>query len=150
MSADATHILIMKVMTDKYCHAERRDLEACTSYYIPQHTDGSYVDMSIQRKGQKQCEGHQQAYQMCVADEKKQQGLVRTVYKMQQCKDERNLLVKCQQAAGGNGKTNGQCDSQFYGMMECGLIHMIKGMQGGGGGGQRGAGQQQQQQTAPH
>jgi hypothetical protein len=132
MATDAVNLLLTKIMTDKYCSAEKRDFTACVAYYVPSHTDGSYVDLSLQRRGTRKCEDHSKALQQCLQDDKRQTAVMRAASKHTQCKDERNTLVKCQQAAGGN---KGACDPQFYALLECGMVHIIQGMRGGGGGG---------------
>lgn len=125
--ASAVDILLTKIMQDKYCAFEKRDLNACISYYVPAHIDNSYVDLSLQRRGAKKCEEHSKALQQCMQDEKKQTAIMRAASKHQKCGDERNTLLKCQQAAGGN---KGACEPQFYGLLECGMINIITAMRG--------------------
>ena len=137
MSGDAVNVLLTKLMTDKYCHHEKRDHNACVAYYVPRNPDHSYVDQSLMRRGAKKCEDHTKALQQCLADDKRQTAVIRAASKHAQCKDERAQLLKCQQAAGGN---KAACEPQFYALLECGMVHMIQGARAGGGGGGGGGG----------
>ena len=120
--AGAVDILLTKIMQDKYCSTEKKDLNSCISYYVPVHIDNSYVDQSLQRRGVKKCEDYNKALSQCMQDEKKQTAIMRVASKHSQCKEERNQLLKCQQAAGGN---KGACETQFYTLLECGMINII-------------------------
>ena len=122
-------ILLTKIMQDKYCNGEKKDLNACVAYYVPTHVDNSYVDLSIQRRGAKKCEEHSKALSQCMQHDAlaKQTAIIDAASKHNKCVDERNTLVKCQQTAGGN---KAACELQYYSLLECGMINIITSMRG--------------------
>jgi hypothetical protein len=118
------NLLLTKYVTDRFCHQEHKDLNACIAYYVPQHISDSWIDRSLQRQSLKKCEEHSAAFKACVTNEKYAQTVVKRSVAAPSCKVERDTLIRCQ-------KKGAKCTEEYLRLLECGVIHQMRQMKGG-------------------
>eukprot|EP00331_Platyophrya_macrostoma_P027366 CAMPEP_0176436710 /NCGR_PEP_ID=MMETSP0127-20121128/18144_1 /TAXON_ID=938130 /ORGANISM="Platyophrya macrostoma, Strain WH" /LENGTH=136 /DNA_ID=CAMNT_0017820109 /DNA_START=35 /DNA_END=445 /DNA_ORIENTATION=- len=119
-------LLLSKLMTDRYCSDVASDFDACIQNYVPQQIDGSFVDLSLQRKGLKRCEPYKEAAQKCLQDDKKHTQIFRQASQAPTCKTERQKLAQCQRKGGKD------CEQEALEMVYCGMMYLIQKQRKGG------------------
>lgn len=117
-ASDQVNVLLSKLMQDRYCSGEASDFDACIQNFVPQRIDGSHVDQSLQRRGIKKCGPYKDVVQKCMADEKKQQVILKQAWKAPTCKEERSNLAKCQ-------RVRSNCEPEIGETVLCGLVHLV-------------------------
>ena len=122
-SSDNVNMLVTKIMTDRFCKTEAYNLDACVENYVPQKTDGSYVDQSLQRRGLKTCAPYKEEAMKCLQDEKRQTAIIKAAMRVPSCKEERAAVQKCQRVNGGN---TAACERETMEMIMCGLVYIVQ------------------------
>ncbi|AAQ15902.1 uncharacterized protein TEOVI_000038000 [Trypanosoma equiperdum] len=127
MSTEATNenlqILLTKLMTDRFCSGEVNDIDACVQNFVPQASDGSWVDQSIHRRGMKKCEPYREVARRCLEDEKKQKMVFKAATEVSTCREERRKLEKCRYAGG-------DCEQEALEVLYCGMVGLIQRQRG--------------------
>eukprot|EP00744_Colponema_vietnamica_P019621 GILI01027791.1.p1 GENE.GILI01027791.1~~GILI01027791.1.p1 ORF type:complete len:135 (+),score=30.81 GILI01027791.1:60-464(+) len=113
------NLLLSKILTDRFCSHEASDFDACIHNYVIQHSDGSFVDASIQRKGIRKCEPYKEVVQKCMQDDAKQQTILRAASAAPACKNERNILMQCQ-------RSKKDCAQEAREMIMCGMVNIVQ------------------------
>lgn len=127
---ESINLLLSKILTDRFCAHESSDFEACIQNYVIQHSDGSFVDASLQRKGIRKCDPYKEVIQKCMQDDTKQQAILRAASAAPTCKVERNSLMQCQRA-------KKDCAQEAREMIFCGLVSIVQRNKGKKGGDQQ-------------
>lgn len=116
-SNENLQLLLTKLMTDRFCSDVASDFDACLQNFVPQKIDGSFVDLSLQRKGLKKCEPYRDAAHKCLQDDKKQSAIFKAAAQAPTCKGERQTLAQCQ-------RKKGECEQEALEMVYCGMIYL--------------------------
>nr|CCC89507.1 conserved hypothetical protein [Trypanosoma congolense IL3000] len=113
-------ILLTKLMGDRFCSGEISDVDACIQNFVPQSSDGSWIDRSLQRRGMKKCEPYQDAARRCMDDEKKQKSVFKAAAAFPSCREERKTLEMCRL----HGKSD--CEQEALDVLFCGMVGLVQ------------------------
>lgn len=120
-------VLLTKLMTDRFCSREASDLDACFQNFVPQHSDGSYVDGSLRRRSIARCKPYADVASQCLQDEKKQSAVLRAASMAPVCRNEHRALQKCQRAKGRD------CEREALETVYCGMVFLVQKQRGSRG-----------------
>ncbi|KEG14238.1 hypothetical protein DQ04_00561070 [Trypanosoma grayi] len=113
-------VLLTKLMTDRFCSGESSDLDACIQNFVPQATDNSWVDQSLQRRGLRKCQPYQEVARRCLDDEKKHAAVFKAAASAPVCKDEMKVLNQCRRMRGRD------CEQEALEMLYCGMVYLVQ------------------------
>ncbi|ORC87188.1 uncharacterized protein TM35_000231590 [Trypanosoma theileri] len=113
-------VLLTKLMTDRYCSGEASDLDACIQNFVPQATDGSWVDQSLQRRGLRRCQPYQEVARRCLEDERRHAAIFKAAANAPVCREERTTLQRCRQTRGRD------CEQEALEMLYCGMVYLVQ------------------------